>query len=64
MISTRQTYRDRLKPWCVIRHLPKRQRITVARFNRRSDAEAYQQALNRLLPNFNYVVIFETPLKE
>ncbi|MGF1537651.1 MAG: hypothetical protein ACFB4J_14380 [Elainellaceae cyanobacterium] len=27
-----QTYRDQLHPWCIIRLLPKAQRITVARF--------------------------------
>jgi hypothetical protein len=36
---TQLTYRDRLQPWCVVRHLPNWQRLTVARFSRRSDAE-------------------------
>ncbi len=58
MISTQQTYRDRLQPWCIIRHLPNLQRLTVARFSRRSDAEAYLQALRRLMPAVNHVIIF------
>lgn len=59
MISTQQTYRNKLKPWCVIRQLPNMQRLTVARFTRRNDADAYLQVLQRLMPNTNHIVIFE-----
>ncbi|WP_293347308.1 MULTISPECIES: hypothetical protein [unclassified Microcoleus] len=41
MIPKQSTYRDRLQPWCIIRHLPKCQRLTVDRFARRPDAESY-----------------------
>ncbi|MEG4634796.1 hypothetical protein QUB56_35545 [Microcoleus sp. AR_TQ3_B6] len=40
MIPKQPTYRDRLQPWCIIRHLPNCQRLTVARFSRRPDAES------------------------
>ncbi|MFB2982876.1 hypothetical protein [Microseira sp. BLCC-F43] len=38
MIPTQQTYRAKLYPWRIIRHLPNMQRITVARFRRRNEA--------------------------
>lgn len=60
MIPKQQTYRDRLQPWCVIRYLPKMQRLTVARFSRRTDADAYQQVLQRLMPTIEHIVIFDT----
>ncbi|MDY6784057.1 MAG: hypothetical protein SW833_16170 [Cyanobacteriota bacterium] len=58
MIPTQLTYRERLQPWCVVRHLPNLQRLTVARFSRRSDAEGYLRALRRLMPTANHVVVF------
>ncbi|MCC3513647.1 MAG: hypothetical protein JGK29_33015 [Microcoleus sp. PH2017_17_BER_D_A] len=45
MIPKEPTYRDRLQPWCIIRHLPKCQRLTVARFARRPDAESYSHTI-------------------
>ncbi|HEY9711123.1 MAG TPA: hypothetical protein V6D48_23145 [Oculatellaceae cyanobacterium] len=62
MIPTPQTYRDKLKPWCVIRHLPNVQRLTVARFSRRNDADGYLQALQRLMPTAKHAVIFDVPV--
>ncbi|MGB3557945.1 MAG: hypothetical protein WBA24_05305 [Geitlerinemataceae cyanobacterium] len=57
MIPT-QTYRDKLKPWCIIRQLPDFQRLTIATFSRRNDAEAYLAVLRRLMPTTRHVVIF------
>lgn len=54
------TYRDKLKPWCIIRHLPEMQRMVVARFGRRSDAEAYMKIIRQLLPNTSHKVIFDS----
>jgi hypothetical protein len=62
MIPTPQTYRNRLYPWCVIRHLPNMQRLTVARLRSRNDAEAYLQALRRLMPTANHTVIFDATI--
>ncbi|MFE1746509.1 hypothetical protein [Coleofasciculus sp. H7-2] len=59
MIPTSQTYRDRLHPWCVIRHLPNLQRLTVARFRRRNDAVAHLQLVQQLIPTDSYAVIFD-----
>jgi hypothetical protein len=62
MIPTPQTYRDKLKPWCVIRHLPNMQRLTVARLRSRNDAEAYLQTLRQLMPTANHTVIFDATI--
>lgn len=53
------TYRDRLSPWCIIKPLPKMQRIIVARFRRRTDAEAHLKVLRRLMPEMKYILIFD-----
>jgi hypothetical protein len=58
MIPTQLTYRERLQPWCIVRQLPNLQRIVVARFSRRNDAEAYLAALRRLLPTAPHVILF------
>ena len=54
-------YRDQLHPWCIIRLLPKAQRITIARFRQRSAAEEHLKALRRLMPNAIFVILFESP---
>ncbi|HAZ47469.1 MAG TPA: hypothetical protein DDW76_01555 [Cyanobacteria bacterium UBA11369] len=59
MIPTQQTYREKLYPWSIIRHLPNVQRITVARFRRRNDALEHLQVLRRLIPNADLTVIFD-----
>ncbi|MCC3408814.1 MAG: hypothetical protein JGK17_25205 [Microcoleus sp. PH2017_10_PVI_O_A] len=58
MIPKQPTYRDRLQPWHLIRHLPKCQRLTVARFARRRDAESYLNALRRLMPAVPHTIVF------
>ena len=54
-------YRTQLHPWCIIRLLPKAQRITVARFRKRNDAEAHRRTLNRLIPQAHFLIIFDPP---
>ena len=58
MIPKEPTYRDRLQPWHLIRHLPNCQRLTVARFARRRDAESYLNALRRLMPGVPHTIVF------
>ncbi len=53
------TYHQQLHPWCIIRLLPQMQRLVVARFRRRNDAEAHQQALRRLEPSAQYTIVFD-----
>jgi hypothetical protein len=58
------TYSEKLSPWCIIRLLPDMQHRIVARFRRRSDAEAHLQVLNRLIPNVSFTVIFNVALEQ
>ena len=60
-------YRTQLHPWCILRLLPfapharraKAQRITVARFRKRNDADAHMRTLKRLIPQAQFIVIFD-----
>ncbi|MEJ6483802.1 hypothetical protein N0Y54_21205 [Nostoc punctiforme UO1] len=52
------TYSEKLSPWCVIRLLPNMQHRILARFRRRSDAEAHLQVLHRLIPGMSFTLIF------
>lgn len=53
------TYAERLNHWAVVRLLPNMQRVVVARFKSRSDADGYTQALQQLIPESTFVVIFD-----
>ena len=64
MISTQQTYRAKLYPWCIIRYLPNMQRITVARFRRRNEALDHLQVLRRLIPKAPLEVIFDVTVTD
>ncbi|NEO28858.1 MAG: hypothetical protein F6K36_00025 [Symploca sp. SIO3C6] len=55
-------YRERLQPWVLVRLLPKMQNIRVARFRSRSDAEGHLLAYRRLMPNDQFIVIFDPVL--
>jgi len=56
------TYADRLAPWCIIRALPHLQRLTIARFRRRGDAEAHLMTLQRMVPQVVYEIVFDPGL--
>ena len=58
-IPCARPYRDRLKYWAVVRLLPNMQRITVARFRSRSDADGHQQFLTHHLPTARFLVMFD-----
>lgn len=51
-------YCDRLKRWHVVRLLPNMQRVTIAAFHKRSDAEGYMQVMRRLIPEAEFVIVF------
>ncbi|OLT58830.1 hypothetical protein [Moorena bouillonii] len=53
------TYSQRLYPWAVVRLLPKMQRVVVARFRNRSDAEGHMEALKRLMPDGKFIIVFD-----
>lgn len=52
------TYHEKLNPWCVAKLLPDMQHQIVARFRRRSDAEAHLQALRKLIPGVTFKIVF------
>lgn len=56
------TYKDRLSPWCIIRHLPKSQNLVVGRLRRRNDAEEHLRLLQRLTPTASYSIIYDPML--
>lgn len=58
MIATSQTKLNP-HPWCIVRDLPNMQRLVVARFHRRNDAEGYLQILRRLLPESGHTIMFD-----
>ena len=53
------TYFNQLHPWCIIRPLPSLQSLVVARFRRRSDAQAHLQILQRMVAGATYEIIFD-----
>ncbi|BAZ00158.1 hypothetical protein NIES37_41420 [Tolypothrix tenuis PCC 7101] len=58
------TYLEKLNPWCIVRLLPNMQNQIVARFRRRSDAEAHLQVLRRLIPGVSFTIIFNVGLEQ
>lgn len=63
MISTTKP-KSNTHPWCIIRQLPNMQRLVVARFRSRNDADAYRLILQQLLPTVDHVIIFDLNLPE
>ncbi|MEO0760129.1 MAG: hypothetical protein AAFY78_25040, partial [Cyanobacteria bacterium J06648_16] len=55
------TYKARLHPWCIVRLLPKCQRIVVGRFRKRNDAEDHRRTLRQLMPQAQFIVLFDAP---
>jgi hypothetical protein len=52
-------YKQQLYPWVIYRHLPNLQRLAVARFRRRNDAEEHLRIIKRLLPQAEFAIAFE-----
>lgn len=57
-------YKDRLNKWLVVRLLPNMQRITVAHFFRHSDADGYLRIIRQLIPNVQFVIVFNAELNQ
>ncbi|MGL5064800.1 MAG: hypothetical protein ACRC62_32880 [Microcoleus sp.] len=55
-------YKDRLNKWLVVRLLPNMQRITVAQFFKHSDADGYLRIIRQLIPNAQFVVVFNADI--
>lgn len=52
-------YKQKLYPWVICRLSPNWQRLTVARFRHRNDAEEHLKVLKRLLPQTPLAIAFE-----
>ena len=57
-------YKERLNPWAITRLLPDMQRVTVARFRTRSDADGHLQRLRQLIPDASFMVVFDCQREE
>jgi hypothetical protein len=51
-------YKERLNRWLVVRLLPNLQRITIAAFYKRSDAEGYLTVVRRMVPHAQFAIVF------
>lgn len=58
------SYFEQLYPWCIVRSLPNLRQLIVARFRRRSDAEAHLRVIRRLIPHVTYQIVFDAQLKQ
>lgn len=58
-LETKAVYKERLNPWAITRLLPDMQRVTVARFRSRSDADGHVQILRQLIPDASFTVVFD-----
>ena len=53
------TYKNILKPWCIIRALPNMRTAIILRCRRRSDAEAYLRIFRTNNPSDRYQIMFD-----
>jgi hypothetical protein len=53
-----------LRPWAIVRILPKAQRCTVTRFRNRADANDHERLLRRFIPKATFEIIFDLPDEE
>ncbi len=51
-------YRERLNPWVLVRLLPNMQRVIVGQYRNRSDADDHLEIIRRLMPNAEFVLMF------
>jgi hypothetical protein len=54
-----QNYWIRLHPWCIVRLLPRMQRIVVQRFRSRTQAEEYLRVIQNLMPTTVHEIVFD-----
>lgn len=52
-------YKERLNSWAIARLLPNMQRVIIARFRSRSDADGHLQRLRQLIPDASFVLVFD-----
>jgi hypothetical protein len=55
-------YQDQLNPWVIHQLLPNLNSSTVARFRRRTEAEAYLKVIKQMRPQVQFAISFDTSL--
>ena len=58
------SYQQQLSPWVIHKLLPNLKQLTVTRFRRRNDAEAYLKVLRQSQPNSQFAIIFDSGKSE
>ncbi|MTJ09223.1 MULTISPECIES: hypothetical protein [unclassified Anabaena] len=58
------TYRKRLNGWAVARVVTEQEKVIVARFRSRSDAEGYIQHIRQLIPDTVFDLFFDCQREE
>ncbi|HEY9906658.1 MAG TPA: hypothetical protein V6D18_03495 [Thermosynechococcaceae cyanobacterium] len=53
------SYQQQLSPWVVYKLLPNLKQMTVTRFRRRPDAEAYLKMLQSSQPQSRFTITFD-----
>ncbi len=54
------SYQQQLSPWVIHKLLPNLKHLTVTRFRRRPDAEAYLKVLRESQPQSQFAIIFDS----
>ncbi|MBD2296554.1 hypothetical protein H6G06_24505 [Anabaena sphaerica FACHB-251] len=64
--STNQaiSYRNRLNAWAIARVVANQERVIVARFRSRSDADGYIQHLRQIVPDSSFEMFFDSQREE
>lgn len=52
-------YQAKLHPWCIVRLLPKMQRVVIGRFRKSNDADEHMRSLKHLIPQGKFIVLFD-----
>ncbi len=58
------TYQQQLNPWVIHKLLPNLSQLTVTRFRRRNDAEAYLRVLKHTQPHSKFAITFDVGQEE
>jgi len=57
-------YRNRLNGWAIARTTSSTERVIIARFRTRSDADGYMQHISKLIPDASFELIFDSRREE
>lgn len=58
------SYKNRLNGWAIARVLADKERVVVARFRSRSDADGYIQHLQQMVPAGSFEIFFDSQREE